>query len=425
MISAMMQPVHGFGWIFLFYSFLPLLWSVRFLRGTHLALGFFLVVGAHHFVAITNTFITTLPDAGGDAERFHGRALRIARGVRDLEFKTGSEGYDHFLGLVYTVFGESRFLGAEVSIVAFMLSCILFIKLMETLGTEYRLSTFLAWGLLPTLLIHTSNTMREAWEILFFMALIYFGLRYHIHRKWRYIFYSTCAGALLGMLHAGLAVVVLFALPIVLFWPIGHRSWVRAFSTRPRAIIAGIMLIGAVGAGMAGGTNLGYVTVLLQGELVNEAMGNRDNRMDTDARTNVEADLESGTVHGFGGSIGVIFIHYMLEPFPWRVKNVLDLYAACEGYWRVSLLLCTLLAIRRAQGPMRQIMGMLLLLYMAMSVMWAVGTVNYGSALRHHVVGYWIIVILGFPELVRRMRAFLLMLIPQQTRPPLSTMERS
>tara|TARA_B100000315_G_C14594879_1_gene598292 strand:+ start:3663 stop:4940 length:1278 start_codon:yes stop_codon:yes gene_type:complete len=425
MISAMMQPVHVFGWLVVLYSSLPLLLSLRFLRGSHLGLGFFLVVGAHHFVAIVNTFVMTLPDAGGDAERFHGRALQIARGLRELEFVTGSEGYDNFLGLIYTTFGSSRFLGSEVSIFAFMLSCILFIKLMDTLGIEYRLGTFLVSGLLPTLLIHTSNTMREAWEILFFMAVIYFGLRYHIHRQWRYIFYSVFAGMLLGMLHAGLAVVVLFSLPIILFWPIGHRSWARAFMTRPKAIFACCMLVMAVSVGLAEKANLGYVGSLLQGEILHEATGNRDNRMNTGARTNVEADLETDTVHGFSGSIGIIFIHYMLEPFPWRVQNALDVYAACEGYWRVLLLLCSVLAIRRAQGPMRQIMELLLLLYITMSVMWAVGTVNYGSALRHHVVGYWIIVLLGFPEFMRRMRVFLFMLISRQRQLSFSIIERS
>ncbi|MCG8344626.1 MAG: hypothetical protein MI685_05625, partial [Chlorobiales bacterium] len=50
----------------------------------------------------------------------------------------------------------------------------------------------------------------------------------------------------------------------------------------------------------------------------------------------------------------------------------------------------------RSKGNYRRIYAMLLILYFINSVMWALGTKNYGTAIRHHLVPYWIIVLLGY-----------------------------
>ena len=39
-----------------------------------------------------------------------------------------------------------------------------------------------------------------------------------------------------------------------------------------------------------------------------------------------------------------------------------------------------------------------------MEFMWAMGTVNWGTATRHHLVGYSVIVLLGAPGLILFMR---------------------
>lgn len=38
--------------------------------------------------------------------------------------------------------------------------------------------------------------------------------------------------------------------------------------------------------------------------------------------------------------------------------------------------------------------------------MWALGTKNYGMAIRHHLVPYWIIVLLGTPVLAESLNKF-------------------
>ena len=56
-----------------------------------------------------------------------------------------------------------------------------------------------------------------------------------------------------------------------------------------------------------------------------------------------------------------------------------------------------------ACGTQRQLLGLMLILYFSMTFMWALGTTNYGTAMRHHMLSWWIIVIVGLPPLMARL----------------------
>ena len=53
-----------------------------------------------------------------------------------------------------------------------------------------------------------------------------------------------------------------------------------------------------------------------------------------------------------------------------------------------------------AIGTQQRLQGLMLILYFSMTFMWAMGTTNYGTALRHHTVSWWILVISGMPPLI-------------------------
>ncbi len=93
-------------------------------------------------------------------------------------------------------------------------------------------------------------------------------------------------------------------------------------------------------------------------------------------------------------------VYYLFAPFPWQVHNVVDLYAAFESVLRLVLIVFSVKAWRDAKGPARRICGFLLLLYFSMAFLWALGTINYGTSIRHHMVHFWIIVVLGVPPLM-------------------------
>jgi uncharacterized membrane protein len=94
----------------------------------------------------------------------------------------------------------------------------------------------------------------------------------------------------------------------------------------------------------------------------------------------------------------------MFAPFPWQIGNVKDIHAMLESMLRIVLLILAVSSWRRSSGEVRSYYSFLLIVVLGMELMWALGTVNWGTAIRHHVPGHSIIVLLGAPGLILFMR---------------------
>ena len=93
--------------------------------------------------------------------------------------------------------------------------------------------------------------------------------------------------------------------------------------------------------------------------------------------------------------------YFLFAPFPWQIKDVLDVYASMESLLRLVLIYCSVKHWYNAYGLQRQMLGLLLVLFFSMSFLWAIGTSNYGTGMRHNIVAWWILSITGVPILMR------------------------
>jgi len=89
------------------------------------------------------------------------------------------------------------------------------------------------------------------------------------------------------------------------------------------------------------------------------------------------------------------YAHYLFAPFPWQVRNAKDLYASAEGALRLALAVLAVAGLWFAARGARYPASLLLFLFVAMTLMWSIGTTNYGQGLRHHVLTHWLLVALG------------------------------
>ena len=85
------------------------------------------------------------------------------------------------------------------------------------------------------------------------------------------------------------------------------------------------------------------------------------------------------------------FFHYMFEPFPNKIRSVLDIYGFIEVVLRSVLVLYICLSWKRLVPSQR----FMFMAYIAISFVWSTGTTNYGTGSRHHIVGFWIIILLS------------------------------
>ena len=394
------------GWLLLLCTFsIPLMWnSIRGDTKVVHAIWFCLVL--HHTVSYLNvydpfgsSFLNVyIPDASG----FHGDAVGVA-GLPELGWKFSSAGlisgstiYVHFLGFFYRVFGSSHFLGKELSVLAFVLSCVVLVKLVDHLDLRrFRVGIVLLFGLLPSAMIFTSVTLRESWQALFFLLSVYWAIRLWKQPDILNLPFLLISTFCLAMMHHGLSRFAAYMIIISVYWGVlGRKKNVR-WARHIRFLFAGLLIVCLIMLAQKVGNLLNVERALEGIEGVRQSL-----LKDENVRTVYSFMLDTSSVYGLVTTIPMVFVQYMFAPFPWQVENVKDIYALFESMLRFLLLFFAISSWRRSSGEVRSCYSFLLITVLGMELTWALGTVNWGTAIRHHVPGYGVIVLLGAPRLI-------------------------
>ncbi len=374
------------GWLLMFFSFsIVLMWKhVRSDRKVVCAIWFCMVF--HHAVAYLNvynpdgsSFLNVyIPDASG----FHGDGAHFAV-------------YTDCIGLFYRFIGSSILFGAELSVLAFVLSCVVLVKLVDFLDLRrFRVGIILLFGLLPSAVIFMSVTLRESWQTLFFLLSVYWAIRLQKRPGILVLSFLLMSVICLAVLHVGLFWYALYLILVSLCWGIlGHKRKV-SWTLPLRFLLAGSLVACIIVLAQKMGW---YVSVE---NVLDGADTFRQNASTIDGRTTYGIMLDTSSVLGLVKTIPVVIVYYMFAPFPWQVENVVDIHALLESVLRFVLLLFAVFSWRRSSGEVRSYYGFLLIIVLGMELMWALGTINWGTAMRHHVPGYSVIVLLGAPGLI-------------------------
>ena len=84
---------------------------------------------------------------------------------------------------------------------------------------------------------------------------------------------------------------------------------------------------------------------------------------------------------------------------------MLDIYAVMESVFRMILICFSVSHWRKASGSQKRLLGLMLFLFLSITFLFALGTSNYGTAMRHHMLDWWIIIIVGVPPLITKLSA--------------------
>lgn len=398
-VPVIFMPSEWGAWLVCYASFaiIPLMIPAK--RGLRMIIAIWITLAIRHALALAN-FDTGSIISASDAQTFHDTASFIAiRG--GANFAPGASFYSSMLSLVYALAGPSLFLGQETSIFAYSLTCVMLSKLMDLLKIErHQVAVILIFGFLPALVLFGASTLRESWQILFFMSAAYFLIRFRLKSEPWSLFLGAAAALAMGFLHNGLLAYALLMLPFVLFSQIGARSSL-SLARLVGLSLTGLLLL-SLGAAVAlkklpHSESLEAVT---QGEALEYAAHYRKAGAHG-ARAEYGIMLDTHSPLAFAGSAGLLFIYYMLAPFPWQITAGVDLVGAADSWFRVLLLFFAWRAWRsRPPGISSNIHRLMFQLYFSMSALWAMGTINYGTGIRHHLVAIWIPVLLGVPPLL-------------------------
>ena len=84
----------------------------------------------------------------------------------------------------------------------------------------------------------------------------------------------------------------------------------------------------------------------------------------------------------------------MFYPFPWVVGvSIKAVYASLFGLIRLGLLLFACIKLTQEKF-------LILAFGLVPSVFFALGTTNYGTSMRHHILTWWALVLVGLPSFI-------------------------
>jgi len=397
------------GWLLLLFSFsIVLMWkSIRDDTKVVYAIWFCLVL--RHAVVFLNVYIP-------DATTFHVNGALLAalpvlpepnndyfnlpKWFADIFSLNGGVNYIHFLGFLYRALYPSLFFGEELSVLAFVLSCVVLVKLIDHLDLRrFRVGIVLFFSLLPSKVIFESVTLRESWQSLFFLLSIYCVIRLWKRPGILNVSFLLMSAFCMSLLHHGLARYAVYLVAIGIYWGIFGRKKNIRWARHLRFLFAGILIVCVIILTQKMGWFMPIYNAFKEAEGLRLAILSYE-----DVRTIYSITLDTSSVLGVVITAPIVFAEYMFAPFPWQVGSVKDIYILLESILRFWLLFFAISSWWRSSGEVRSCYSFLFIAVLGMEFVWALGTVNWGTAVRHHVPGYGVIVLLGAPRLILIMR---------------------
>lgn len=299
--------------------------------------------------------------------------------------------YGQFLGAFYTLFGPSQFLGCQLSQVAFAVSLVVIIELTTFFHIERSATRIvLIFGLLPSCALNTSVTSREAFQMMAFLLLCLGVLRTVRDGMGIATALVPISAALLVTLQQGFGLLILLILPLAGLWIAREQ---------PKAILVILVVSGAVLLSLGPSlwsflaSHSTVVQRLEQGEALDYIDGYQESVERGRSDFGVFLDLSSPWSAARTGP--QVLLSYLFAPFPWQIDESIDVFGAVESFLRLYLVAGAVKTIRKTTRAPRSHKLLAFAMFATTEVMWAAGTSNWGTAFRHRVVAYGLLVILG------------------------------
>lgn len=323
-----------------------------------------------------------------DASRFQGMALRFYNQFTLQElitppYPSGSSLYSYMMAIIYAFFGTTEnsiiralniLTGVFVVHNAFNISRILWSR-------NVALQNAVILAIFPLLVVYAQNPIRESFVVYFMtLGILYFVYWSHKKRPY-YLVISVFGFALSTALHMG-ALMALLAIILYYLW----RAISSLLTGRIYSLINTVIVVGIVGMGLyyLNTTGWGLGTIGGEGAIGEFGVEELIERRGGDRRTGRAAYLE-----GMGATSPVdVFwqtpvrmAYFLFSPFPWMMSSVWDIVGLFDSllyiliFWGIYKSLPVL-----REDPEK--MGLLFML-IGMTIAFAWGVTNYGTAMRH------------------------------------------
>ena len=344
--------------------------------------------------AIWNSFYIPISFTKLDATGFQFYASKYSNNLVLSEFFDGamSSVYHRTLGIIYYLTTDSWFLGCIVSVLVWLVSAFILIRTMRLLEIERRcqIQAMLIFALLPSVILFTSTTLREAFELMFVNLAMYSSLKIYLKKSRIHLFILPLAVASMSYFHSafmGFGFVLIASLIILLvFFRRKKLTFLKIQFLAPLVIVPVTLWISLIPTFQYNlSEDIAAVYNLFINGLVH--MGGRALYRDFISYSGTWDIISIAPV---------VFFQYMFEPMPWKVSSFADVELVIENIIRFWLILRAVTRINKLPLQRRNSVMLVFIFYLVLEGIWSLGTANWGTAARHHVSSIGLLVIAAF-----------------------------
>ena len=343
-------------------------------------------------VAFLNAYHGPTVGAGGDAAGFHDIAVEFSQTLRPNQIHLGLL-YAWGLGLLYYLTYPSLFLGGIFSAVAWLGSAYVLLQIMRLLEFRgpQRVFVMCVYAIYPSSILLTGVTLREAYQLLSINLAVYAALRIYLDasmRHWMLLIASVLVG---GLLQPGILVFGGFI--------VAAASALLLVKKRRRIGSAQVVLAVAFAALMIGLGAFLFWSLYdygLEAGIASAIESYQRGALSIPARTHYKTDVDVEGAGGLGAMLVTGMFQYLFEPMPWRPLLLIDIPPVFENLVRAGLLGCALFALMVMRPRRRTPVALIFGCWLALELLFSVGTVNWGTAARHHVLSTGLLAVCAF-----------------------------
>ncbi|OHY33415.1 hypothetical protein BCV63_05250 [Cylindrospermopsis raciborskii CS-508] len=352
-----------------------------------------------------------------DAQSFFSQSVYLSANIQYLNWDldvllNGTEGFINVHALVQFVGGPDFFLSHAFSLLGASVGLWLLTQswlLLFPQGKKYLGWVILLYTLYPSILTFQSYILREVWQNVCILGLGWLALKIKA-KGWSGgrilgLVTLTIAGSLL---HKAMPLVMplLLIISIMLANKVSLINWLYSPIRLVKLLIVLLVLSSLI---LPVISQSSYFSALTEGELIEQTDQYSEIAL-KDART------QYGKLFFANQPWTIIptFLAYELMPLPFQIRNPADLVAFIQNLFRVWLVWVYWRHRQYLDKNTLQSVNMLLLMWLVVDLVYAAGTINWGTAARHHIKSLALLLLSGL-LVWARFREYHTLSIPEQS----------
>tara|TARA_B110000211_G_scaffold142181_1_gene162345 strand:+ start:351 stop:1682 length:1332 start_codon:yes stop_codon:yes gene_type:complete len=350
--------------------------------------------------------IGTVLHSGGDSERFYEWGLYISEDLSRMKEISYTK-YTDFLGILYWIIGDQRFFSQFVNVILGMWSIFVFYKILDLfkLKDSKKLFFLALYGFFPQNIIFSSILLREALIQFFFVYSLLFFTKWLMSNNRINMFKTIFFVLLSSLFHPGMIASLLVYGFMFLFLDVKKYSFNYSFKRKTLLVL----FCGFTFALIAYNISIlnGKFSFLISDTNLSLLEKYESNSGIEEGGATYLRNYKINSIVDFIILVPLRLIYFVFSPMPYDVRGVGDLAAIILDssfyYFLVYIIIRSRKIIK--DNIFRIFPKVFFILFLTVSIGFALGTENSGTAMRHRSKIFpALIIVVVFMESIKQNR---------------------